>query len=59
MEYVITWGSFWAGSQLGIPAETGPGSQEIKASKTEREMDAPTYSFHAPCSYCGNLAAQA
>lgn len=43
MEYVITWGSFWAGLQLGIPAETGPGSQEIKRSKTVRKkMDAPT-----------------
>lgn len=59
MEYVITWGrSFWAVPKLGIPAETGTKPQELKGRKTERETGC-TYSFHAPCSYCGSLAAQA
>lgn len=51
--------------QLGIPAEMGtrPQKNEKEEEKErDRERRGKTgcaYSFHAPCSHCGNLAAQA
>lgn len=45
MEYVMTWGSFWAGLQLGHTGRNGtrlPRNQRKQDRTREKKMDAPT-----------------